>query len=249
MPGADSILTPTQARTRLLAAYAAVTLAALAGIAAIWWHARSPRAVHVAGPVSSATAAASASTTASASANAAGIGPITVLTGRELVNGLYLGYPHTLQGAVSAADQFMTQYLSTLDPDRGAAIARLAADSNFANAPATLAASIQTERQGLGIAATGQVPANYALATTPVEYQLRDASPDTATVLLLADVTSSTPASGTATNIAVLTVAVHWDGADWKLLTPPDGDPYLHLAAQPDSAQAAQNGWADLLNG
>jgi hypothetical protein len=249
VPSTDSILTPSQARARLFTAFTVMCLVVVAGMAAIVWRAHLHRAARSPSTPIPRTATTSASSAATPSSTAEGVGPITVLAGRELVNGVYLGYPHTLQGAVSAADQFMTQYLSTLDPDRGAAIARLAADPAFTNAPTTLAAAVETEREGLGIAATGQVPANYALATTPVEYQLRNASSDAATVLLLADVTSSTPATGTATNIAVLTVAMHWDGADWKLLSPPDGDPYLHLAAQPDSAQAAQFGWADLLNG
>ncbi len=136
-----------------------------------------------------------------------------------------------------------------MDPDRAAAIARLAADSSFTNAANTLAASVGTERQALGLPSTGSVPPNYALATTCAEYQLRDQEPDHLTVLLLADVTTSNPASGTSTNIAVITIAVHWDGADWKLLSPPDGTPYLRLGATPDTAQAAALGWADLQTG
>jgi hypothetical protein len=36
-------------------------------------------------------------------------GPIQIIQGSQLVNGVYLGFPHTTQGAVSAADEFMTQ--------------------------------------------------------------------------------------------------------------------------------------------
>ncbi len=45
-------------------------------------------------------------------------GPMQILLGRELEGGVRLGYPHTIQGAVSAAAEFARDIGSTLDPTR-----------------------------------------------------------------------------------------------------------------------------------
>jgi hypothetical protein len=90
------------------------------------------------------------------------------------------------------------------------------------------------------------VPGGESLAFTPAEYQVRDASPDTVTVLLLSDLTSTTPGQGAMTQVIVFPVAVHWAGADWRVLRNPAGS-WAGLAAEPGSPQAAALGWQDLI--
>src|SRR5579863_9278862 len=48
--------------------------------------------------------------------HAAPSGPMQLLQGQDLVNGVYAGYPHSTRGAVSAAAEYLTQIGSTLDP-------------------------------------------------------------------------------------------------------------------------------------
>ena len=55
-----------------------------------------------------------------------------MIQGRELINGVYLGFPHSTAGAVSAADDVVSEVFSTLDPDRAAAVMRLTADPWYA---------------------------------------------------------------------------------------------------------------------
>jgi hypothetical protein len=120
-------------------------------------------------------------------------GPLEVVQGRELVNGVYLGFPHSTAGAVSAADDVVSEVFSTLDPDRAAAVMRLTAGPSYGDAPQQAAQGAASDRRALGIPATGPVPAGYSLLVQPVEYQARDVTADHATVLLLCDFTSTQP--------------------------------------------------------
>jgi hypothetical protein len=162
------------------------------------------------------------------------------------VNGVWLGFPHTTAGAVSAADEFAALLLSTLDPDRAAAVMRLAADPSYPAGPQQAAAAAASDRQALGVPASGAVPDGASFTWDPVEYQVRDVSADRVTVLLLCAVTSTMPGQGTASGVAAYPVAVHWAQADWKVLPPPGRD-YSGLAAPPGSPQAASLGWQQLI--
>jgi hypothetical protein len=173
-------------------------------------------------------------------------GPLEVVQGRELVNGVYLGFPHSTAGAVSAADDVVSEVFSTLDPDRAAAVMRLTAGPSYGDAPQQAAQGAASDRRALGIPATGPVPAGYSLLVQPVEYQVRDVTADDATVLLLCDFTSTQPGTGTQTRVAVFPVKVRWAQADWKVAsfgTSSDAS----LAAEPFSPQAASLGWQQLL--
>jgi hypothetical protein len=172
-------------------------------------------------------------------------GPVQVIQGSQLINGVYLGYPHSTEGAVSAADQFSTQLASTLDPDRAAAVMRLAADPSYTVGPQQFAQGIISERQDLGLPASGAIPSGTSVVLDPVEYQVRDVAADQATVLLLCDYVTTQPAQGTQTRIAVYPLRMHWAEGDWKILAP-SGTTYTNLAAEPGSPQAASDGWQEL---
>jgi hypothetical protein len=172
-------------------------------------------------------------------------GPMQVIPGRVLVNGVYLGYPHSTEGAVSAADQFATQLGSTLDPDRVAAVMRMTGDPSYPQGPQDFAQGLVSTRQGLGIPASGPVADGTSLVLEPVEYQVRDVTADQVSVLLLSDLVITLPAQGTQTRIAVYPLRMHWAQDDWKILAP-DNASYLKLAAEPGSPQAASDGWQEL---
>jgi hypothetical protein len=172
-------------------------------------------------------------------------GPIALVQGRELINGLYVGYPHTLTGAVSAAVEYWTQLGSTLDPDRAATIARLAAKPTWSAAPVTFAEGPSTVRKTLNLATSGPVPTGASVQLEPVEYQVRGLSADTATVLLLSDYTTTTPAEGTSTHVGVFPLDLVWTAGDWKIADA-SSDDYSSLAALPGSAQASADGWQEM---
>jgi hypothetical protein len=173
-------------------------------------------------------------------------GPLQVVQGRELVNGVYLGFPHSTAGAVSAADYVVSEVFSTLDPDRAAAVMRLTAAPSYASAPQQAAQGAASDREDLGIAASGPVPAGYSLLVQPEQYQTRDVRAGSVTVLLLCDFTTTQPGTGTQTQIAVFPVRMLWAQADWKVASF-GGGADASLAAEPFSSQAASAGWQELL--
>ena len=173
-------------------------------------------------------------------------GPLQVVPGSELVNGVYLGFPHSSAGAVSAADYVVGEVFSTLDPDRAAAVMRLTAAPAYTDAAQQAAQGAVADRQDLGIAASGPVPAGYSLLVQPEEYQARDVHADSLTALLLCDFTSTQPGTGTETRIAVFPVQMTWAQADWKVASFGAGGDDA-LAADPFSAEAATLGWQELL--
>ncbi len=111
-------------------------------------------------------------------ASQAAAGPMRVLQGRELVNGVRLGYPHTAQGAISAADEFARDIGSALDPDTAAAILRLTADPSYSQGPQRYAQGVVTTREVLGLPASGPVPDGASAVLQPVEYQLKNPAAD-----------------------------------------------------------------------
>jgi hypothetical protein len=120
----------------------------------------------------------------------------------------------------------------------------LVADPSYPQGPQQFEQGMASTRAGIGIPASGPVPDGDSLVLEPVEYQLRDVSADQVTVLLLSDFMVTIPASGTQTQVGVYPLRMHWDG-DWKVLAPGSTD-YSHLAADPDSSQAASDGWQEL---
>ena len=173
-------------------------------------------------------------------------GPLQVVTGSELVNGVYLGFPHSSTGAVSAADYVTGEVFSTLDPDRAADVMRLTAAPAYADAAQQAAQGAVADRQDLGIVMSGPVPAGYSLVVQPQEYQARDVHADSVTVLLLCDFTTTQPSAGTQTRIAVFPVQMTWAQADWKVASFGSGGDTA-LGADPFSAAAASLGWQELL--
>jgi hypothetical protein len=174
-------------------------------------------------------------------------GPVRIIQGAQLVDGVYLGFPHTTAGAVSAAAEFAALMLSTLDPARAATVMRVAADPSFTAAPQEAALGAVSDRESLGLPASGPVPDGYSFTVAPVECQVREAGAGRETVLLLAEFTSLTPGQGIQVRAGVFPVALRWSASagDWKVLPTPAND-YSSLAAEPDSPQAAALGWLDL---
>ena len=173
-------------------------------------------------------------------------GSLELVEGRQLVNGVRIGYPHSTVGAVSASVEYMRQIGSTLDADRAAAVGRLVADQSWSDAPQQLAQGPAATRKQLGLPATGQAPANASVVLSPVEYQVQSATADDAKVLLLATYTTSSPGQGIQTRMGVYPLEMKWSAGDWHILTPSDNTDYSGLSAQPESPDASAKGWQEL---
>jgi hypothetical protein len=174
--------------------------------------------------------------------------PLRLLAGTQPVNGLYLDYPHSGAGAVSAAVEFTTELGSTLDPDRAATIARLIADPSYAAAPQAAAAGVAATRQRLGLPTAGPLPPGTAVSLDPTMFQLRDETASRVTVLLLFDYTTMAP-RGISEHLGAMAAPMHWTPAGWKLLQTGPGPDVSGLIATPGTAAAAAKGWKAMTNG
>ncbi|MFK3983049.1 hypothetical protein ACI2K4_22065 [Micromonospora sp. NPDC050397] len=171
-------------------------------------------------------------------------GPLQLVKGKRTVEGISVGYPHTMQGAAIAGAEYLTQILSTLDPQRGRQIASVIADPSFDGAEDEMAQGRLNIRRSLGLPTTGPVPSGASITFGPAAYQLRDASPDTVTVVILAYLTTNSGGQVTPT-LGAYPIELHWDGTDWKALRPGASRfaDYASLVAQPNTADAAARGW------
>ncbi len=172
-------------------------------------------------------------------------GPVTVVPGRRVIDGVELGFPHTIVGAISAAADEMSEGF-TLDPGHAAVVGRLTADSSHLTLPQNLAEGAGSLRKFLGAPATGPVAAGYSVHFRAVEYQLRDVTADQVMVVVLCEFTYTQPGLGMHGRIGVFPFLMHWEHDDWKDAGDTD-TAYLNLIAQPDSPQAAALGWNVLL--
>ena len=173
-------------------------------------------------------------------------GPLRLVPGAGLVNGIYTRYPHSTAGAVSAATEFLTELGSTLEPDRAATIARLAADASYPQAGPDAARGTVSTRRQLGLPATGSLPPAAAVLLVPVMYQLRDGTADRLTVLLLFDYTETLPAA-IREHLGVTAAQMNWTPDGWRLMQPAAAD-LSALLATPGTAGAARKGWKALAN-
>lgn len=178
--------------------------------------------------------------------------PLRLVTGTAWVNGMYTRYPHTQAGAVSAAVEFMTELGSTLDPDRAATVARLAADLSYHAAAQDAAASAIAARRLFGLPGSGPLPQGTAAFLVPVMYQVRGQAGGAVgagqlTVLLLFDYTM-TARSGITEHLGVTAVRLAWTPASWRLLPRP-AQGVAALLATPGTAGAAAKGWEAMSDG
>ncbi|HEY2442228.1 MAG TPA: hypothetical protein VGI31_03750 [Streptosporangiaceae bacterium] len=191
-----------------------------------------------------------------------GRAPLRLAAGTRPVNGLYLGYPRSAVGAVSAAVEFVTELGSTLDPDRAATVARLVADPSYSVAPIAAAAGVASTRHRLGLPVAGPLPPGTAVSLVPTMFQVQDVTASRVTVLLLFDYTAMVPA-GISERLGAMAAAMHWTQAGWRLLQPgapnvpgpnmsgPNvpGPNMSGLIATPGTAAAAAKGWKAMTSG
>lgn len=246
---ADFLASPRRSRTRLLAAVAAglVVLAAVVVLAGRARSAQPDGQAAGAQPPVVPTVAATGTTAPSASATTSPGDRVRLVEGTRHVNDVAVGYPHTMAGAVSAAVEYTSDLGSTLDFARAQQIGAAATDPVSGRPAAFYAQGVATNRKAMGLPVTGDVPTGASLSVGPVSYQLRDASGDRATVLLLAYLTWITPAKGMHNVVIVVPVAMSWAKGDWKLAGRPAGAPdYAELRYQPGSTEAVTAGWLPL---
>jgi hypothetical protein len=152
-------------------------------------------------------------------------GPLTLVHGTHSSGGISIGYPHSQVGAVSAAVEYGTQCGSTLDVQRSTQIGRVIADASYGDVGTAFAQGMANTRHHLGLPSNGPVPPGASMTFSTMAYQVRDAQADRVTVLLLAYLTTTTPADGMRQRYIVVPALMVWTGGDWKLARRPDTAP------------------------
>ena len=174
---------------------------------------------------------------------------LTVISGSSQEDGVSVGYPHSLIGAVSASVEYMSQLASTLDETRAADIGEVVADPLWDNAADEFAHGVASLREQVGVPADGAVPDGVSVTVAPVAYQLRNQTPDKMTVLLLAYTTTQRPDREPQSGIGVYPLMVRWVDADWRWVRPDGTIAALDiegLRQTPGSPEADALGWLPL---
>ncbi|MEY9926295.1 hypothetical protein ABH926_000917 [Catenulispora sp. GP43] len=170
------------------------------------------------------------------------------MRGARVADGIEVGYPHTIVGAVSAASEYLDAAASTLDPDYAASVMRIAGDPGNTALPSSLATSIVKLRSDLQLRSDGPLAPQVTFQTTAQMYQLRNVAADDALVLLLTDSTFINAHGGTAQTTGVFPVQMRWVAGDWKVgAIGRTGQDYAVLAATPDTQAAVKQGWLALI--
>jgi hypothetical protein len=175
---------------------------------------------------------------------------LKLVSGTRLVNGVRVGYPHTMVGAVSASVEYTTQAGSTLDLQR----ARQIADA-VTHAPAYggdpegyLVQGVVDTRRYLGLPTVGPVPQGASQTFGALTFQLRDERADEVTVLMMGYLTLIAPDRGMERRLILVPGRMVWDGTDWKTARRPEGaTEYLELRRKPGTPESRAAGWRTLI--
>jgi hypothetical protein len=173
---------------------------------------------------------------------------MSLVQGAHAADGIQVGFPHTIVGAVSAAAEYLDAAGSTLDPDYAASVMRVGGDPANTALPTNLAASIVKLRSDLQLRPDGPLNPPVTFQTTAQMYQLRNVGADDVLVLLLTDSTFINSHGGTAHTTGVFPMQMRWTAGDWKVeAIGRKGQDYSALAASPDTQAAANQGWSALI--
>jgi hypothetical protein len=171
-------------------------------------------------------------------------GPLVLPKARSVRNGMPTGYPHTEDGAISAAAHY-TDALDVFSPAVAEQQTRTIAEPGYANALGSYASNTaRAARASAGLPLNGESgTSTYSVNQTRARI-VASSSPDKVTVWLLVDV-SSAIRGVTQTDTQVDGAVMVWKDGDWRLgldtiLTLPNNRP---TAAVPDSPAASAEGW------
>ncbi|MFJ7911363.1 hypothetical protein [Kitasatospora sp. NPDC096204] len=235
----DSVELRRRRALRTLVTGAALAAAAAAGAVAvlIWQAEPGPRA----GAVAPATASAAAVPPSASPSTVVQAVPLPAPARVE--QGIPVGYPHTLAGAVSAAAHY-TEARDLLSPDAVPGQMMVMArqnDEEFFKLTSLAIADARDWRRLLGLPEAGGSTGSDFIAFQVRAYQTESVSADAVDVWLL---TTQTPTVGGiqhGTGVFAVAAPVVWDGDDWRLTSKKMRQ--TPRVAQPGTTQADAAGW------
>lgn len=171
-------------------------------------------------------------------------GPLILPTPARTVRGVPLGYPHSTEGAISAAAHY-TEAAVTLDANRARTVGELAGAPSYLSAADDFAANVGVARTQLGVSATGPTGSAY-LTYQAQAYLVLDATPDRVEVWVLGTADGAGPSTGgdSRTGPSIARLVMVWVEGDWRLTdNPPTDAP--SAAPEPATPKAYAQGWRD----
>ncbi|GAA0464540.1 hypothetical protein ACFQ2B_40495 [Streptomyces stramineus] len=173
--------------------------------------------------------------------------PTLLPKAKEVREGVPVGYPHTLEGAISAAAHY-TDANDLFTPEAAERQGKVMGEPNYTQLIGTYARmAAQKARQDRGLPESGESDTANFYANQSRAYSIASAADDKVTVWLLTDSTVSV--KGVSKNSTQVRGAVMvWAQGDWKMSVDTlDGLPERQpKPATPGSPEAAQEGWRAL---
>ncbi|MEV8476179.1 hypothetical protein [Streptomyces sp. NPDC051173] len=173
--------------------------------------------------------------------------PTLLPKAKEVKEGVPVGYPHTLEGAISAAAHY-TDANDLFTPEAAERQARVIAEPNYLGMIGSYARmSAQQVRKSRGLPENGESDTANFYVNQARAYSVASAESDKVTVWLLVDATISV--KGVSENANQVRGAIMvWADGDWKMSFDslndlPDSKP---SSAVPGSPQALAEGWRAL---
>ncbi|GHG50224.1 hypothetical protein [Streptomyces griseocarneus] len=166
---------------------------------------------------------------------------------KDVKDGVPVGYPHTLEGAISAAAHY-GDVLDLFNPKAAEQQARVMAAPNHRMMLETyMVQSAQTARTNEGLPADGESDNANFITTQSRAYHVANSTADSVTVWILMDCQTSVRGVARSTT-QVRGVVLVWTDGDWKMsLRTLDGLPdNAPKNVTPNSQNAAQEGWRSL---
>ncbi|MFC9223132.1 hypothetical protein ACFT8W_20805 [Streptomyces hygroscopicus] len=159
-------------------------------------------------------------------------------------SGVPVGYPHTLNGAISAAAHFYDT-VDLFDPVASERQARITATPGKEKELGDEALRLSmAARRDAGLALIGESSTANYYSLQSRAYRVASATEDRVTVWILTDTELSV--RGVAkSDTAVQTAVLAWAGGDWKF-TGQEGGEDEPKPVVPESAQAVREGWRSL---
>lgn len=173
-------------------------------------------------------------------------GPLILPRPTGTRQGIPTGFPHSTEGAISAAAHYAAASVS-LDEANARALAEVAAAPSYIGAVNDFVRATAAARQQLGVA--GNVQGGAYLVFLAHAYRVSDATPDRVVIAVLGRGEGAGPATSgqgrvvyTATSYTMV-----WVNDDWHIAAA--GKPLPASVPAPRSPRAYQEGWRDLALG
>lgn len=165
-------------------------------------------------------------------------------TGTE--QGIATGFPHSTEGAISAAAHYAEASVS-LDEANARALAEVAAAPSYIDAVDDFVRATGAARQRLGVA--GNVQGGAYLVFQAQSYRVSDATPDRVVIAVLGRGEGAGPATSGQGRVvhSATSYTMVWVDGDWHIAA--EGEPLPDSVPAPRSPRAYQEGWRDLALG